>query len=56
MSDWALYLWQNGREAKLIKLQDDGKGQGYAAWQVKSVPDSWQEIVQVGLKMREIVF
>ena len=56
MSEWALYLWQNGREAKLVKLLDDGKGQGYAAWRVKSAPDGWQEIVQVGLKQKQIEF
>lgn len=56
LPQWALYLWQNGREAKLVELLDDGKGQGYAAWRVKSVPDSWQEIVQVGLKNTQIAF
>lgn len=56
MSEWAMYLWQNGRETKLIELLDDGKGQGYAAWRVKTMPDGWQEIVQVGLKGKQIAF
>jgi hypothetical protein len=56
LPQWVDYLWQNGREAKLIELLDDGKGQGYAAWRVKALPDSWQEIVQGGLKQKQIVF
>jgi hypothetical protein len=56
MSEWAMYLWQNGREAKLVNLLDGGKGQGYAAWRVKSAPDGWQKIIQVGLEEKQIEF
>ncbi len=54
--EWAEYLWENGREGKLIILLDSGEGQGYAAWRVLPSPDNWQEIVQVGLAAGEIGF
>jgi hypothetical protein len=54
--DWSGYLWEHGRECKLIKLLDEGKGQGYAAWRVLPAPKEWQEIVQDGIMSKWIVF
>jgi hypothetical protein len=54
--DWSGYLWEHGRERKLIKLLDGGEGQGYAAWRVLPAPKEWQEVVQVGLGGRVIMF
>jgi hypothetical protein len=31
LEDWSKYLWENGRERKLIKLLDEGEGQGAGA-------------------------
>lgn len=56
MPAWVDYLWQNGREAKLIELMSEGKGQGYAAWRVKPVPEKWQQIVQNGLREEILTF
>ncbi len=56
LPDWSDYLWQYGRQRKLITLLDDGKGQGYAAWQVKPAPTVWQEVVQAGIVSRQIAF
>jgi hypothetical protein len=56
LPDWSDYLWQNGRQRKLITLLDDGKGQGYAAWRVKPAPTVWQEVLQGGLQEKAIVF
>ena len=56
LSDWAEYLWQNGRERHLITLLNDGEGQGYATWQVLPAPEAWQEVVQTGIVRKQIVF
>jgi len=56
LADWSDYLWQHGRQRKLITLLDDGKGQGYAAWRVKPAPTVWQELVQAGIESRQITF
>lgn len=56
LEDWSEYLWENGRERKLIKLLDEGEGQGYAAWRVLPAPTPWQEAVQWGLQSNEICF
>jgi hypothetical protein len=56
MPVWVDHLWQNGREAKLIELMSEGKGQGYAAWRVKPVPEKWQQIVQNGLREEILTF
>jgi len=52
LPDWSDYLWQRGRQRKLITLCDDGNGQGCAAWQVKPTSTVWQELVQAGLVAR----
>jgi hypothetical protein len=46
---WADYLWQQGREARLILLLNRGQGQRYAAWRVLPSPDKWPAIVKAGL-------
>jgi hypothetical protein len=56
LPEWSDYLWQHGRQQRLITLLDDGKGQGYAAWQVKPAPAVWQEVVQAGLQAKAIAF
>jgi hypothetical protein len=56
LPDWSDYLWQCGRQQRLIALLDDGKGQGYAAWQVKPAPTVWQEVVQAGIVSKQIAF
>jgi hypothetical protein len=53
---WAGYLWENGRERKLITLLDEGEGQGYAAWRVLPALAEWQSIVEIGLRSQAIVF
>jgi hypothetical protein len=53
---WAGYLWEQGRERKLIRLLDNGEGQGYAAWRALPAPEVWQQIVQAGLAEGEIGF
>jgi hypothetical protein len=56
LDEWARYLWENGRQRKLITLLNGGEGQGYAAWRVLPAPDAWQEVVQAGLKGNSICF
>jgi hypothetical protein len=56
LPDWCDYLWQSGRQQRLITLLDDGQGQGYAAWQVKPAPSTWQEVVQAGIVSKQIAF
>jgi hypothetical protein len=56
LEEWAGYLWANGRKRNLIRLMNDGEGQGYASWRVLPTPDTWQQIVQSGLKERLISF
>jgi hypothetical protein len=56
LPEWSDYLWQHGRQQRLITLLDDGKGQGYAAWQVKPAPSTWQEVVQTGIVSGQIAF
>jgi hypothetical protein len=56
LESWSAYLWQNGRERKLISLLDEGEGQGYAAWRVLPAPEAWQEIIQDGLQTDQIAF
>lgn len=56
LPEWAGYLWENGRLRRLIKLLDEGEGQGYAARLVLPSPEAWQEVMQVGLKMKGIGF
>ncbi|MCI0647256.1 MAG: hypothetical protein L0346_20495, partial [Chloroflexi bacterium] len=38
---WTDYLWESGRERKLITLLSEGAGQGYATWRVLSVLEQW---------------
>lgn len=56
LAEWAGYLWENGRECKLITLLDKGNGQGYAAWRVLPAPDEWQKVVQEGLRSQLLPF
>ena len=56
LPDWSDYLWQCGRQERLIALLDEGKGQGYAAWQVKPAPTVWQEVVRAGIASGQIAF
>jgi hypothetical protein len=56
LPEWSDYLWQSGRQQRLITLLDDGRGQGYAAWQVKPAPSTWQEVVQTGIVSGQIAF
>jgi hypothetical protein len=51
---WTDYLWLCGREAKLVRLLDQGQGQRYAAWRVLPSPDKWQKIVQRGLQSQTL--
>lgn len=54
LASWTTYLWESGRRAKLLRLLDKGRGQGYAAWQVIPAASDWQEIVQEGIRRGEI--
>ena len=56
LETWADYLWVSGREEKLIKLLNEGAGQGYAAWRVLPAPEVWQQVVQEGLAMKRLAF
>jgi len=56
LESWSAYLWENGRERDLIHILDDGQGQGYGAWRVLPALEAWQEIVQGGLKDKQIAF
>jgi len=56
LEEWAGYLWENGRERRLITLLNDGEGQGYAAWRVLPAADEWQSIIQAGLQEKTIDF
>ena len=56
LEDWSDYLWERGREEKLIALLNEGVGQGYAAWRVLPAPEAWQQVVQMGLAARRIDF
>jgi hypothetical protein len=56
LEGWSGYLWENGRERKLIKLLDEGEGQGYTAWRVLPAPKEWQEVVSDGLRLRQLAF
>lgn len=56
LPEWAGYLWERGRERKLIHLLDKGEGQGYAAWRSLPAPEAWQQIVQAGLAEGKIGF
>ena len=56
LAEWTGYLWDNGRERRLITLLNDGQGQGYAAWRTLPAPDAWQELVQIGLREEAIDF
>ncbi|MFQ5401547.1 MAG: hypothetical protein ACE5E7_18355 [Anaerolineae bacterium] len=56
LPEWAEYLWENGRERSLITLLDEGLGQGYAAWRVLPALEQWQEVVQMGLRVKQIEF
>jgi hypothetical protein len=49
LPDWADYLWQQGRAARLIYLLDKGQRQRRAAWRVLPAPQKWQNIVKNGL-------
>lgn len=53
---WAGYLWENGREHKLITLLDEGEGQGYAAWRALPTSKEWQSVVECGLQSQKISF
>jgi hypothetical protein len=53
---WAGYLWGNGRLRRLIKLLDEGEGQGYAAWRVLPAPEEWQAVAADGLAGGQIRF
>jgi len=54
LESWTDYLWNAGRERKLIHLLDDGRGQGYAAWRVLPAAEEWQQVVGVGLEIEKI--
>lgn len=54
LTGWTTYLWESGRRAKLLRLLDKGRGQGYAAWRVIPAASGWQEIVQEGIRRGEI--
>lgn len=56
LPEWAGYLWENGRERKLITLLDAGEGQGYAAWRVLPASEEWQKILETGLRCSQIQF
>lgn len=56
LPEWAGYLWENGRERKLITLLDEGEGQGYAAWRVLPTPKEWQTVVEKGLSSEQLRF
>lgn len=56
LETWSDYLWQRGREEKLIELLNEGTGQGYAAWRVLPAPEAWQQVVQMGLAARRVYF
>lgn len=56
LESWSSHLWASGREQKLITLLGEGTGQGYAAWRVLPDPETWQKVVQQGLKTQEICF
>jgi len=53
---WTEYLWQAGREAKLIQLLNNGQGQGYAGWRVLPDSEGWQRLVQAGLAGKTLAF
>ena len=56
LESWSMYLWEHGRERKLITLLDEGEGQGYAAWRVLPAPAAWQETISDGLRLRQLAF
>jgi hypothetical protein len=56
LPEWAGYLWENGRARNLITLMNDGAGQGYTVWRILPAPDVWQELVQDGLRMKQLIF
>jgi hypothetical protein len=56
LESWSMYLWENGRKRKLIKLLDEGEGQGYASWKVLPAPKEWQTVVEDGLQAKHIAF
>ncbi|MCB0014216.1 MAG: hypothetical protein KDE34_20025, partial [Anaerolineales bacterium] len=56
LEDWLAYLWTTGREQNLITLLDQGKGQGFAAWQVTPSGEAWQNILEAGLQSDQIQF
>jgi hypothetical protein len=53
---WSDYLWQRGRQEKLITLLNNGEGQGYAAWRVLPAPAEWEKVVARGLKAGRLTF
>ncbi len=56
LPEWAGYLWENGRAHELITLLDAGEGQGYAAWRTLPTSKEWQNVIQIGLRHKDIVF
>lgn len=56
LESWAGYLWESGRQRKLITLLDEGEGQGYAAWRVLPAPEEWTQVVQTGLQENQVAF
>jgi hypothetical protein len=53
---WSDYLWERGRQEKLITLLNNGEGQGYAAWRVLPAPAEWEKVVARGLKAGRLTF
>jgi hypothetical protein len=53
---WSDYLWERGRQEKLITLLNSGEGQGYAAWRVLPAPAEWEKVVARGLKAGQLSF
>jgi hypothetical protein len=51
-----IFAWENGRVCRLIILLNKGEGQGYAAWRVLPAADESQQIIQLGLKTKSLVF
>jgi hypothetical protein len=56
LPEWAGYLWENGRLRDLIKLLDEGEGQGFAVWRVLPSPDEWKTVMENGLSSRVLNF
>jgi len=56
LETWAGFLWERGRQEKLVALLHDGAGQGYAAWRVLPAPAAWQAVVSSGLGLKSISF